>query len=159
VTGETASGTVIPFSGALRAPIENPVLGERMMELVRALRRLWRRCQLAGRDDFDRACLLIAGHDRASAERYAAAFFQGVQIFARCRLRFFNAKSDAVSDDEMWLARILVSLDTKDYTSARYLMALRIAPEGHRRLMFLAQGLADRLCGGLRAGQNHHVSR
>jgi hypothetical protein len=114
--------------------------------LVHRLRNLWRHTQLAGRQDFDRACFLISGDDTTTIERYAAAFFQGTQLFALRRLKFFNAKSEAVSDDEMWLARLLVALYSEDYSSARYLMALRIAPAGQRRLMFLAQGLAKRLC-------------
>ena len=121
---------------------------QRTLALVRALRVLWRHTQLSGREDFDRACFLISGDESTTIERYAAAFFQGTQLFALRRLRFFNTKSDAVSDDEMWLARMLLALYSEDHTSARYLMALRIAPAGHRRLMFLAQGLAFHLCAG-----------
>jgi hypothetical protein len=120
----------------------------RTVDVVRRLRALWRHAQLSGREDFDRACFLIAGDDSTTIERYAVAFFQGTQLFALRRLRFFNTKSDAVSDDEMWLARLLLALYSEDHTSARYLIALRIAPAGRRRLMFLAQGLAVRLCAG-----------
>jgi hypothetical protein len=118
----------------------------RTLDLVRRLRVLWRHAQLSGGVDFDRACFLIAGDESITIERYAAAFFQGTQLFALRRLRFFNTKSDAVSDDEMWLARLLLALYSEDHTSARYLIALRIAPAGHRRLMFLAGGLACRVC-------------
>jgi hypothetical protein len=146
LSGENGTGKVIPFSRATTAAVAAPEPDERTLELVRKLRVLWRNSQLGGRADFDRACLLIAGDETTTVERYAAAFFQGTQIFARRRLKFFNTKSEAVSEDEMWLARILLSLQKGDYTSARYLTALRIAPAGQRRLMFLAQGLAARLC-------------
>lgn len=141
-----AINNVIPFSGAASAPVATPAPDRRTLELVRRLRVLWRHSQLSRRDDFDRACLLIAGDNTTTVERYASAFFQGAQIFARRRLRFFNGKSVSLSDDEMWLARILQALDCGDDVSARYLMALRIAPEGRRRLMFLAQGLTTHLC-------------
>ena len=121
---------------------------QRTLALVRRLRALWRHTQLSGREDFDRGCFLIAGDESTTIERFAGAFFQGTQLFALRRLRFFNTKSDAVSDDEMWLARLLLALYSEDHTSARYLMAIRIAPAGHRRLMFLAQGLASHLCAG-----------
>jgi hypothetical protein len=148
VQGEDATGRIIPFSGKAPSEPRLPSAPDpRTAQLIRVLRVLWRRSQLSGRDDFDRACLLIAGSETTTVERYAAAFFQGVQIFARRNLRFFNTKSEAVSEDEMWLARILLALHGEDYTSARYLMALRVAPEGHRRLGFLAQGLARGLCG------------
>jgi hypothetical protein len=127
-------------------PRPEPPADERTLGLIGRLRGLWRHTQLNGREDFDRACFLISGDETTTTERYAAAFFQGTQLFALRRLKFFNTKSASVSADEMWLARLLLALYGKDYTSARYLMALRIAPAGRRRLMFLAQGLADRLC-------------
>ena len=98
------------------------------------------------RNDFDRACSLIAGDKNTTVERYAVAFFQGLQIFALRRMRFFPAKADTVSEDEMWLARLLMALKAEDFTSAKYLMALRVAPPGHRRLLFLAEKLAENLC-------------
>jgi hypothetical protein len=137
---------IIPFSRGEFVTRASFVPDARTLDLVRRLRALWRHTQLRGRDDFDRACFLIGGDDSTTIERYAVAFFQGTQLFALRRLRFFNTKSDAVSDDEMWLARLLLALYSEDHTSARYLIALRIAPAGHRRLMFLAQGLACRLC-------------
>jgi hypothetical protein len=148
LSGEDTACKVIMLPHSAR-PAEKRAPDERTQELVRRLRVLWRRSQLSGRDDFDRACVLIGGNDTTTVERYAGAFFQGAQIFAHKRLRFFNAKAGAVSEDEMWLARILQSLHNDDYASAQYLMALRIAPAGRRRLMFLAQGLTERLCASL----------
>jgi hypothetical protein len=117
-----------------------------MLELVRQARVLLRRSQLKGRNDFDRACSLIAGDQSTTVERYADAFFQGLRLFASRPLRFFPAKANTVSGDEMWIARLFVALRAEDYASAKYLMALRIAPLGHRRLLFLAERLADLLC-------------
>jgi hypothetical protein len=113
------------------------------VELVRRLRVLLRQSQLKPRNDFDRACSLIAVDKITTAERYANAFFQGLQLFATRRLRFFPFKAETVSNDEMWLARLLLTLKDEDYTSAKYLMALRAAPAGHRRLLFLAEKLAE----------------
>jgi hypothetical protein len=119
---------------------------EGTLELVRQARVLLRQSQLKRRNDFDRACSLIAVERSTTAERYAAAFFQGLQLFALRRMRFFPAKADTVSSDEMWLARLLMALKAEDFTSAKYLMALRVAPVGHRRLLFLAGRLAEILC-------------
>lgn len=142
--GENGWDNVVPLMGACAA-IGQPAPQGELLRVLRALRDLWGRTQLGGRGDFDRACMLIAGDETTTVERYAAAFFQGAQIFAKRRMTFFNSRSDSFSDDEMWLARILQALHNEDYTSARYLMALRIAPDGARRLMFLAQGLASHL--------------
>jgi len=152
LANDVFSRAVIPFSHAALAARPRPAVDERTLVLIGRLRGLWRHSQLTRRDDFDRACLLLAGDEGMTIERYAVAFFQGAQIFALRRLTFFNAKSTAVSEDEMWLSRILLALYSQDYTSARYLVALRIAPAGHRRLMFLAQGLAKGLCAQFSAG-------
>jgi hypothetical protein len=113
------------------------------LELVRRLRVLLRQSQLKPRNDFDHACSLIAVDKNTTTERYANAFFQGLQLFATRRLRFFPFKAETVSNDEMWLARLLLTLKDEDYTSAKYLMALRAAPAGHRRLLFLGGKLAQ----------------
>ncbi len=142
---EGTNGRVIPFRGDGSAPLEHTTLNEETRHLIRRLRGLWRDVQLTGQQDFDHGCLLIATSDSTALERYATAFFQGVQLFARRRLVLFNAKSEAVSGDEMWIARLLQSIHSNDYVSARYLMESRIAPGGRRRLMFLAKGLASHL--------------
>lgn len=113
------------------------------LELVRRMRVLLRQSQLKPRNDFDRACSLIAADRNTTTERYANAFFHGLQLFAKRRLHFFPSKAETVSNDEMWLARLLLTLKAEDYTSAKYLMALRAAPAGHRRLLFLAEKLAQ----------------
>lgn len=137
---------VIPLACAAM-PLDGEIrVDEGTLELVRRARVLLRQSQLKRRNDFDRACSLIAGDKSTTAERYAAAFFQGLQLFALRRLRFFPAKADTVSFDEMWLARLLMMLRAGDYSSAKYLMALRVSPLGHRRLLFLADKLAEMLC-------------
>ena len=142
---EGTSGRIIPFIGDGTAWGEHRAVNDETHHLIRRLRSLWRDVQLTGQQDFDHGCLLIAMSDTMALERYATAFFQGVQLFAKRRLVLFNTKSEAVSDDEMWIARLLQSIHSDDYVSARYLLESRIAPEGRRRLMFLAKGLASHL--------------
>jgi len=137
---------VIPLARAARPLSDEIRVDADTLELVRQARVLLRQSQLKRRNDFDHACSLIAVERSTTAERYAAAFFQGLQLFALRRMRFFPAKADTVSSDEMWLARLLTALKAEDFTSAKYLMALRVASPGHRRLLFLAGKLADILC-------------
>jgi hypothetical protein len=115
------------------------------MALIRSLRRLLQGAFLQPRDALDHACILIAAEPSVSAERHAAAFFHGLEAFARRRLRFYTSKAGMASVDEMWLARLIRALQTGDSVNARYLLALRVEPAGRRRLLFLAQGLADAL--------------
>ncbi len=113
------------------------------LALIRKLRTLHRHSRLHRKEDFDRACFLIAEDDQTSAERYAAAFFLGAQLFGLKPLVFFNANASTVSADEMWLARLLTALRGEDYVSARYLLAIRVQAAALRRMMFLAGGLAE----------------
>lgn len=137
---------VIPLARAAMPVTSEIKVDAGTLELVRQARVLLRQSQLKRRNDFDRACSLIAGDKNTTTERYAAAFFQGLQLFALRRLHVFPAKAVTVSNDEMWLARLFMALSSEDYTSAKYLMALRVAPVGHRRLLFLAERLARILC-------------
>lgn len=142
-----SNGTVIAFPGTGSGPSSGQVIDAGMVRSIQALRQLLSQSLLDPRRDVDQACMLIAADHETTVERYAAAFFHGIEAYARRSLQFFTVKADTVSDDEMWLLRLLQSLDSGDYASARYLMALRIEPAGHRRLMFLAQGLARALHG------------
>ncbi len=146
---EVAEGEriVIEFPGARVSGNAGTVLGAAALERVRTLRRLLGLSLLGERFDVEQACMLIAADRDTTIERYAAAFFHGIETYAKRSLHFFTVKSASVSDDEMWLLRLLESLHEHDFISARYLMALRIEPAGQRRLMFLAAGLADALLG------------
>lgn len=118
---------------------------EAAMLLIGRLRRLMLRSLLQPRHDLDHACMLIAATPSASAERYSAAFFHGLECFARRKLRFYTSKALKASDDEMWLTRLMGALQTGDGCSAQYLLASRVEARGRRRLLFLAQGLANAL--------------
>jgi hypothetical protein len=119
--------------------------GADLMALIRRLRLLLQQSLLQPRDDLDHACILIAAEPSAAVERYAAALFHGLEHYARRQLRFYTGKASTASVDEMWLARLIQALQVRDGINSRYLLALRVEPEGRRRLLFLAQGLADGL--------------
>jgi hypothetical protein len=138
-------GIVIEFPGAGTRGGIDISLSPSELQTVKTLRRLLGLSLLGERFDVEQACMLIAADRDTTIERYAAAFFHGIETYAKRNLHFFTVKSESVSDDEMWLLRLLEALRDEDYISARYLMALRIEPAGHRRLMFLAGGLAKLL--------------
>jgi hypothetical protein len=142
---EWPSNVILLARAAMPPRMQTAVNGD-ILELIRSLRVLLRQSRLRPRTDFDHACSLIAVDSDSTAERYAAAFFQGLQLFALRQLCFFTVRANTASDDEMWLARLLLTLKSGDFTSAKYLMALRIAGKGHRRLLFLAEKLAQILC-------------
>lgn len=136
-------GNVVPFPGrSSHVPAVALAIDPAVMRMISKLRSLLYQSLLRPRKDFDHACMLISADENITMERYASAFFHGMELFGLRRLCFYPLSSIAVSDDEMWLARLLISLDKGDYTSARYLIALRAKSQGHRRLLFLAQGLA-----------------
>lgn len=111
--------------------------------IVQKLRALLLSSLLKPRGDFEKACFLIAADANITTERYAAAFFHGLEIFGIRKFEFYNLGSASVSLDEMWAVRLLLSLLAEDYSTVRYLMSVRIEPAGQRRLGFLAQQLAS----------------
>lgn len=136
------AGNVVRFPRESYALPAAPAVDPAAMQMIVKLRLLLCQSLLRPRKNFDHACMLISADENITMERYASAFFQGMELFGLRQLCFYPVSSIAVSDDEMWLARLLISLDKGDYTSARYLIALRAKSQGHRRLLFLAQGLA-----------------
>jgi hypothetical protein len=138
-----------PFSPIKPVAENEYAVDEATLAFVGKLRVLHRFSRMTRRSDFDHACSLIAGDNETSAERYAAAFFHGAQLFALRPLKFFSESARTVSADEMWLARLLTALHGEDFVSARYLMALRMENAGLRRMLFLAGGLASALLGKL----------
>lgn len=118
---------------------------EETTQVIRRLRELLLMSLLRPRDDLDHACILIAAEPSVSAERYAAAFFHGLEGFARRQLRFYTGRTKRASDDEMWLARLIEAIQAQDDINTNYLLALRVEPRGRRRLLFLVRGLAEAL--------------
>lgn len=119
----------------------SPHAGEE--RLVEELRGLLLASLLKPRGEFEKACFLIVGDANVTKERYAAAFFHGLEIYAKRKFEFYNPGSSKLGTDEMWVARLILALKSEDYSTVRYLMSRRIDPAGQRRLSFLAQGLAD----------------
>jgi hypothetical protein len=106
---------------------------------------------LQPRNDWDQACLLIAASPSAALERYACAFFHGLEVHGSRGWQFFVDAAESASADEMWIVRLILRLQVEDDANARYLIATRIKPAGRRRMLFLASGLARSL-----AGDRHH---
>lgn len=129
---------------ALRVPelAEQCAIEAKTAALVSRLRFLLQQSILKPRQDWDKACMLIAADPNVTLERYATAFFHGLEVQGIRRFRFFNVEAVEVSTDEMWMIQLLTQLQAENYASARYLAALRIKPQGRRRLLFLAEGLA-----------------
>lgn len=113
------------------------------LRIVQKLRSLLLSSLVKPRGDFEKACFLIAADANITTERYAAALFHGLELFALRKLEFYNPGSVRASADEMWMARLLLSFRTEDYATIRYLMSARIEPAGQRRVRFLAQQLTS----------------
>ncbi len=125
--------------------------------LVRTLRRLMSESLLQPRDELGHACMMIVADPGTSIERFAAAFFHGLSRYARRKLVFFPVRATSVSQDELWLAKLLQALREEDIASSRYLLESAVAPEGRRWLLFLANALAGHLVPpGRLPEQPHH---
>ena len=116
-------------------------ISEATRQLVRRIRILFQQSLLKPRQDWDKACLLIAADPNVTLERYACAFFHGIEVHGRQRFQFFMPQSQEISENEMWIVSLITQLQAADFANARYLTALRIEQPGRRRLLFIAAGL------------------
>jgi hypothetical protein len=123
------------------AGIVQPAPDRQTIHLVVALRLLLQQSLLKPRQDWDKACMLIAAAPDSPLQCYAAAFFQGIEILGTRRFQFFVPQSLEVSNDEMWLVQLITQLKAANIQNARILVALRVQQRGRRRLLFLADGL------------------
>lgn len=105
------------------------------------LRWLALRSLVSPKPDFERACFLLAGEAGVSLDRFANAFFRGLADKARRPMEFYRPGTRGVSEDEMWLIRLLAACRRSDEAGIRALVAWRVAPDGRRWLRFLAVGI------------------
>jgi hypothetical protein len=137
-----AGNVVVLRPGRLEHPVMQPQPDDSTKGLVLKLRLLLQQSLLRPRQDWDKACMLIAAEPDVTLDRYATAFFHGLEVHGRRTMQFFMPQAEEISDDEMWMVRLLTQLQAEDAMNARYLIALRVEPAGRRRILFLASGLA-----------------
>lgn len=144
--GETA--TIIPFPACASFPIPpqpGTTLSPDDQARLETIRDMLTASFLAPRMDIEHTCLVIAAEPGDAAQRFGVALFRGLQQYARRQMVFYNRGARERSDDETWLLRLLSAFDSQDEASARALIAWRVVPMGHRRMRFLAAGLAAAL--------------
>lgn len=148
------SANVVAFPGCptSRRFSSQPVLSaEDRIDLDR-LRWLALRSQLAPKPDLERACFLLAGEREVSFERFAITFFRGLSAAASTSMEMYRPGTPGLSDDEIWLMRLVAALKRGDGPAAGALVSWRVLPKGRRWLRFLAAGMVDGLEGTLPVG-------
>ncbi|GGE13173.1 hypothetical protein GCM10011390_35340 [Aureimonas endophytica] len=99
------------------------------------------RSQLAPRPDLERACFLLAGETGVSFERFAIAFFRGLQARARLPMTLYRPGARHMSDDEVWLLRLVAAWRRGEDKGAAALVAWRVEASGRRWMRFLSAGM------------------
>ncbi|MCQ8781296.1 hypothetical protein [Mangrovibrevibacter kandeliae] len=137
---------VLPFpAGKMRRQDEADDLDERARRDLDRLRWLAMKSRLVPKPDLERACYLLAGEPAASLDRYAAAFFRGLDLKSHQRMALYRPGSRTASEDEIWLLRLVGAWRSDDAAGAAALVAFRIPPESRRWLRFLSRGLQQAL--------------
>ncbi len=141
-------GKVIAFpacpTAARLKPAPAVLVDAQRVELDR-LRWLALRSRLAPRPNLEKACFLLAAGREASLERISVCFFHGLSAHGRHDMVLYRQGAKAVSDDEIWLMRLLAAWRRGDSRAAGALVAWRVAPSHQRWLRFLAEGLSKAL--------------
>lgn len=105
------------------------------------------RSQLAPRPDLERACFLLAGETGVSFERFAIAFFRGLSASARCPMVFYRPGARHLSDDEIWLMRLVSAWRRGEEKGAAALVSWRVERPSRRWIRFLSARMVRALDG------------
>ncbi|MEF2072503.1 hypothetical protein [Consotaella aegiceratis] len=143
-----ADGTVVAFPcqtaaalGQVSRRTDVHSLTDEERDELNRLRWMVMKSRLAPKPDLERACFLLAGEPEASLDRFAVAFFRGLECHARRRMNFYRPGAETVSDDESWLLRLLAAWRSNDEVGAGALIGWRVKSEGRRWMRFLSAGL------------------
>lgn len=109
------------------------------------LRWLALRSQLAPKPDLERACYVLAGEPAASLDRYATAFFRGLCDNASHEMAIYRPGAKAVSDDEIWLTRLLAAWRGGEEKLAAALVGWRVRRPAQRWMRFLSANMVRAL--------------
>jgi hypothetical protein len=131
---------------AARLADGHPVSAAERVDLER-LRWMALRAQLAPRPDLERACFLLAGESGASFERFAICFFRGLDARSRRAMVFYRPGAKHLSDDEIWLLRLVSAWRRGEEKAASALVSWRVAEPGRRWLRFLSAGMVRTMDG------------
>ncbi|WP_152047989.1 hypothetical protein [Aureimonas psammosilenae] len=99
------------------------------------------RSRLAPKPDLERACFLLAGETGVSFERFAIAFFRGLDSRASGAMVTYRPGARDLSDDEVWLLRLVSAWRRGEEKAAAALISWRIEPMSRRWLRFLSAGM------------------
>lgn len=132
-----------PTAGRLAAA--HPVSEGERIDLDR-LRWLAMRSQLAPRHDPEKACYLLAAEKDVSLERFSIAFFRALSGMSR-EMVLYRPGAKSVSDDEIWLLRLVAAWRSNSDAAAGALVAWRVSPPARRWMRFLSAGMVRALDG------------
>jgi hypothetical protein len=141
----TTSARILAFPGTCVPAGAPATLSAAERERLDRLRWFALKSRLAPKPDLERACFLLAGEANVSLERFATAFFRGLADKASREIALYRPGTRSVSDDEIWLIRLLEASATGQDSAARALVAWRVRPEARRWMRFLAGSLANAL--------------
>lgn len=109
------------------------------------LRWLALRSQLAPKPDLDRACFVLAGEPAVSLERYATAFFRGLCDNASGEMTIYRPGARGVSDDELWMTRMVDAWRGGETKLASALIGWRVRRPAQRWMRFLSSRMVEAL--------------
>ena len=139
--------SVLPFpaAGCPTAAAAVPTLSAPERDELNRLRWLALESRLAPRPDVERACLLLASETNVSLERFGIAFFRALSDTASRGMSFYRPGARDLSDDEIWLMRLIGAWQAGEERAAAALIAWRVEPKSRRWLRFLSASLARTL--------------
>ncbi|MEO0728789.1 MAG: hypothetical protein AAFY64_00225 [Pseudomonadota bacterium] len=143
---------VIAFPACEALPLVSkpaPMLTGHDVERIETLRACAKAALLVPRCDVDRACALITADKTESVSAYATTLLALLAEFSFQKTVFYPNGAEEFSDSEVWLSRALRAAQHGHSAQARALVSWRVKPMGHRRALYLIDGLAEAFCAQL----------
>ena len=118
------------------------------MARLNSLRRMLSRSRLCAQcSDWCAIDRLVWGGDRSNAEQIGRSFMQMLGRNAARPMTFHRAGTAAVSQDEIWLLRLVDAVKRRDKSNVEALIGFRIVPRERWRMRMLAIAFIDALSG------------
>ncbi|MEM0990992.1 MAG: hypothetical protein AAGK00_19155 [Pseudomonadota bacterium] len=100
-------------------------------------------CRCSARAEVSQACRMLSMDPQISRDALVEALVKSLaQIMGRTP-RFFSPGVATLSEDEMWLVRLVTCESTGDRLSAEFLIRSRVARNMRASMAFLARSLGD----------------
>lgn len=100
-------------------------------------------CRAAARTDLFEACALLCLDGEDAKRTFVATFVKCLSEAVHAQVKWFQPGTRELSFDEAWVVRCLISIETADTASLRFLLGSRVDISDRRYIGFLLGRISE----------------